>query len=154
MPKRRVYGDTLRVHHYYQPSPDGLRVLFGGRLSGKANTTNPRDFAHLYNEMVDVFPDLKGVDVTHSWSGYVAFTRDTLPHIGKHDGVYFAMGYNGSGVARASHAGHQVALQMLGEKGALTAWNELAFGQWPMHRFSSLGVRLGIAWKRFQDTRG
>ena len=33
MPKMRVYGDTLRVHHYYQPSPDNKRLLFGGRLA-------------------------------------------------------------------------------------------------------------------------
>ena len=34
MPKKRVFGDTRRVHHYYQSSADGLRILMGGRLAG------------------------------------------------------------------------------------------------------------------------
>ena len=46
MPKKRVFGDTRRVHHYYQFSPDGLRVLMGGRLAGRADTTHPQDFSH------------------------------------------------------------------------------------------------------------
>ena len=64
--------------------------------------------------MLRVFPSLADVPISHCWSGNVAITRDGLPHIGVSGNVYHAMGYNGSGVARASHAGHQVALQMLG----------------------------------------
>jgi glycine/D-amino acid oxidase-like deaminating enzyme len=153
MPKPRVFGDTLRAHHYYQPSPDGSRILFGGRLPGAAGTTNVADFAHLYKEMVDVFPELSEVSITHSWSGYVAFTRDTLPHIGQQGHVYHAIGYNGSGIARSSHAGHQVGLQMLGQRDQLSAWNELAFERFPFRSFASLGIKLAIAWKRAQDRR-
>jgi glycine/D-amino acid oxidase-like deaminating enzyme len=151
MPKQRVYGDTLRVHHYYQPSPDNKRLLFGGRLPGEAETTNANNFEHLRREMTDVFPELDDVPVTHCWSGYVAITSDGLPHIGCASPVYYAMGYNGSGVARASHAGHQVALQILGQADALSAWNELAFERLPFHAFNRLGVRIAITWKRLQD---
>ena len=91
--------------------------------------------------------------VTHCWSGYVAYTRDTLPHIGRSGRIFHAMGYCGSGVARASHAGHQVALQMLGETDRLTAWNELAFERMPFRSFAKLGVRVATAWKRWQDSR-
>lgn len=151
MPKQRVYGDTLRVHHYYQPSPDNKRLLFGGRLPGAAGTTDANKFNHLRQEMTEVFPELDDVELTHCWSGYVAITRDGLPHIGCAGPVYFAMGYNGSGVARASHAGHQVALQMLGQADALTAWNKLTFEHLPFHAFNRLGVRIAVSWKRLQD---
>lgn len=153
MPKARVYGDTLRVHHYYQPSPDNKRLLFGGRLPGPANTHDPSRFTHLHQDMCEVFPALADVKISNCWSGYVAVTRDGLPHVGRSGRVFHATGYNGSGVARASHAGHQVALQMLGNTEDLTAWNELAFEALPFRSFSRLGVRLAVAWKRWQDTR-
>ena len=74
-------------------------------------------------------------------------------HIGVSGNVYHSMGYNGSGVARASHAGHQVALQMLGLSKELTAWNALAFERLPFRAFSRLGVAIAINWKRWQDRR-
>ena len=153
MPKARVYGDTLRVHHYYQPSPDNKRLLFGGRLAGPAGTTNPDHFRPLHRDMLDVFPNLDDVPITNCWSGYVAITQDGLPHIGRSGSVYHAMGYNGSGIARASHGGHQVALQMLGETEEVSAWNELAFEPLPLRSFARLGVSIAINWKRWQDTR-
>jgi glycine/D-amino acid oxidase-like deaminating enzyme len=153
MPKARVYGDTLRVHHYYQPSPDNKRLLFGGRLAGPAGTTNPSHFAHLYRDMLDVFPALEDTEITHCWSGYVAITRDSLPHIGQSGRVYHALGYNGSGVARASHGGHQAALQMLGNTEDLTAWNDLGFEKLPFRSFARLGVSAAILWKQWQDAR-
>ncbi len=153
MPKARVYGDTLRVHHYYQPSPDNKRLLFGGRLAGPAGTTSTAHFAPLYRDMLDVFPGLSDVPITNCWSGYVAITQDGLPHIGRTGCVYHAMGYNGSGIARASHGGHQVALQMLGETEELTAWNALAFEPLPFRAFARLGVGIAMTWKRWQDTR-
>ena len=79
MPKQRVFGDSLRVHHYYQSSPDGLRVLFGGRLAGRAGTTRARDFDHLYRDLVALFPELAGVAVTHAHGPSQATAAE--PHI-------------------------------------------------------------------------
>ena len=31
IPKGRAVGDTKRVLSYYRPSPDGKRLIFGGR---------------------------------------------------------------------------------------------------------------------------
>ena len=153
MPKARVFGDSLRVHHYYQPSPDHKRILFGGRLPGAAGTSNPNDFTHLYKDLVAIFPELANTPITHAWSGYVAYTRDVLPHIG-HDGrLHYAMGYCGSGIARASHAGRKVALQMLGDPEGHCAWNELEFRPMPFRPLARLGVRLGTAWLQLKDAR-
>ena len=105
------------------------------------------------SEMLEVFPALADVDITHCWSGYVAYPRDSLPHIGREGRIFFSMGYAGSGVARASHAGHQVALQMLGQSDHLTAWNALRFDPMPFRAFARLGVRIATNWKRLQDTR-
>ncbi len=154
MPKRRVCGDSLRVHHYYQASPDGLRILFGGRLNGGADVGRARDFVHLYRDLLAIFPELEGHEVSHAWSGYVGYTRDTLPHIGRQGCTHYALGYCGSGVARASYAGHRVALQMLGRAEGMTAWNELQFDTMPFRGFAPLGVRVVTHWKRFLDRHG
>jgi glycine/D-amino acid oxidase-like deaminating enzyme len=151
MPKKRVFGDTRRVHHYYQFSPDGLRVLMGGRLAGRADTTHPQDFSHLYRHMLEIFPDLAGVGISHAWSGYVGFTRDTLPHITKQGNIYNAVGYSGSGVATASYAGYKVAQQMVESPGSETAWNRPAFKAMPFRSFAHTGVQTATQWKRIQD---
>jgi len=152
MPKKRVFGDTRRVHHYYQPSPDGLRILMGGRLAGRADTTRPQDFFHLYRHMLEIFPELAGVGISHAWSGYVGYTRDTLPHINKQGNIYNAIGYCGSGVARASYAGYKVAQQMLENPGSETAWNKLAFKTMPFRSFARTGVQMVTRWKRVRDS--
>jgi glycine/D-amino acid oxidase-like deaminating enzyme len=42
LPQMRVYGDTKRMTSYYRPSPDGTRILFGGR----ARFVGHRDGVH------------------------------------------------------------------------------------------------------------
>ena len=112
-PNLRMIADTKRVLNYFRPSPDGERVLWGGRASFRSGGAPPREAAPaLYRAMTDVFPELRGVEITHAWTGYVAFTLDGLPHIGERDGIHFAAGCQGSGVAMASWLGHQVALKL------------------------------------------
>lgn len=125
MPRGRVIGETRRVFYYYRACPERRRVLFGGRTSSVGN--RPADFAHLYRGMLEIFPDLAGTKVTHCWTGYTGYTRDTLPHAGKHDGIHYAMGYCGSGVARASYLGRKLALKLLGDNDGKTAWDEHVF---------------------------
>jgi glycine/D-amino acid oxidase-like deaminating enzyme len=78
-PNLKVVGDTKRVLYYFRPSPDLKRVIFGGRASFAAKSaleTAPR----LHDFMCNVFPQLKGVRITHGWTGNVAFTYDRVPH--------------------------------------------------------------------------
>lgn len=39
MPKRRMLGETRHIYHYYRPSPDGERIVFGSRAG--AETDDP-----------------------------------------------------------------------------------------------------------------
>lgn len=132
MPKRRVYGDSRRVMAYYRPSPDGQRILFGGRSLGYRGRpeSNAR---HLRGAMLKVFPDLDGVRLTHSWSGLVAYTFDHAPHIGCEDGLHYAMGYCGSGVARASYFGTKLGHRMLDDGQGETAFDDLPFEGRPLY---------------------
>ena len=151
LPTRRVIGNTARVFHYYRASPDGKRILFGGRLQGPLAPPTPRPFTHLYRDMVALFPALAGIGVSHAWTGYVGYTVDVLPHLGHDGAVHYGLGFCGSGVARASYIGHQLARQILGEPAGATAWDDLDFRPFRFHAAHRLGVPLASNWKRLRD---
>jgi glycine/D-amino acid oxidase-like deaminating enzyme len=132
MPRARMIGDTCRLHHDYRPSPDGTRILFGGRAG--ANKSDPRaSGAHLYRDLLRVFPDLDGVAISHSWSGYTGFTFDLLPHLAVHDGVHYPTGFCGSGVVWAPYLGRKAALKILGAKDAETIFDRGSLGTRPLY---------------------
>ena len=82
IPKGRTLADTKRVLCYYRMSPDGKRMIFGGRA--RFTQVTPAVSAPiLHRFMTDRFPQLKGIRVTHAWTGNVAFTLDALPHTGR-----------------------------------------------------------------------
>jgi len=108
IPTGRTLSDTKRVLCYYRMSPDGMRMVFGGRArftQVDATVSAPI----LYRYMIDRFPQLRGVKVTHAWTGNVAFTLDSLPHMGCRDGMHYCLGCNGSGVAMMTYLGCQTA---------------------------------------------
>jgi glycine/D-amino acid oxidase-like deaminating enzyme len=116
-PRPRLGIDTRRLYRAFRPSPDGSRILFTGR------SRDPRRGAEhngemLRRQLVELFPVLSGVTITHSWGGYVGFTFDYLPHLGEHDGIHYAMGFNGAGATMAPYLGNQIALTILGQRDA------------------------------------
>jgi glycine/D-amino acid oxidase-like deaminating enzyme len=125
-PRGRMFVDGNRLLSYFRISPDGSRVLFGGRLHLR-NVDERTAAEGLYRRMVRVWPDLGRYRVTHAWKGYLGFTFDRLPHMGTRGGVHFAMGCNGSGVAMAAYLGHQSALKILGRQNRPCPFEELPF---------------------------
>lgn len=113
-PKGFMLGETRALHYYYRPSPDGRRILFGGRdgtIAGDPHwPTNS-----LRRAMIDIFPVLDDIPITHSWFGHVAMNRDFIPRIFSRNGARYAAGYCGSGVVWARWAGQKAAYQILGE---------------------------------------
>ena len=121
IPRRRVLSDTKNLLYYFRLSPDG-RMVFGGRA---AFTPTPvaRSAAILRRGMVEVFPELAGAPVEYAWGGQVAFTMDQMPHAGVLDGIHYALGYGGHGVALANWMGTRMgdALAGAGPMPRLTA---------------------------------
>jgi glycine/D-amino acid oxidase-like deaminating enzyme len=108
IPKRRSISDTKRVLCYYRMSPDGTRMVFGGRA--RFTPADPMLCARvLHGYMTERFPQLRGVKVTHSWTGNTAFTLDALPHMGEEGGLHYCLGCNGSGIAMMTYLGTQTA---------------------------------------------
>jgi glycine/D-amino acid oxidase-like deaminating enzyme len=106
IPKQRTISDSKRVLCYYRLSPDGKRVIFGGRA--RFTQVPPEVSAPvLHRYMTDRWPQLKGYKVTHAWTGNVAFAFDYLPHMGQDNGMHYVMACNGSGVAMMTYLGSQ-----------------------------------------------
>ncbi len=71
--------------------------------------------------------------VTHAWVGWVAYTFDTMPHLGVHDGLYYCMGYCGQGVPLAPYFGMKIGQQMAGLAAGRTALDGLPFPSRPYY---------------------
>src|SRR5690606_12971931 len=134
IPKGRAVSDTARVLAYFRLSPDGRRMVFGGRasfrsLGGRAGARG------LHAMMTRRFPELAGVPISHGWSGNVAFARDRLPHMGAAEGLHWAVCCNGSGVAMMSYLGDRIARRILERPNAPTcAFDGGAFPTIPLYR--------------------
>ena len=133
IPGGRMIVETRSRHCYYRASPDGRRILFGGRAALSAIGPVPAA-ERLRKLLVQVFPSLAQTRLTHSWSGRIAFPRDQMPHIGVAGGIHYALGYSGSGVAMAPYFGHKVALKVLGAADGQTAFDTVPFPAIPFHR--------------------
>jgi glycine/D-amino acid oxidase-like deaminating enzyme len=153
MPKDRIVSDTRKVVYYYRASPDGQRILFGGRVS--ANETNPRRSGPLLHaELVRLFPELAGTRISHSWCGFIAYTFDELAHAGQQDGLFYAMGYCGSGVGMAGYLGMRTGQKVLGRREGATAFDGLPFPTRPFYSGNPWFLAPAVTYYRWRDRLG
>ena len=114
LPRARVMSDTWNLLHYFRLSDDG-RMVFGGRASFTP-TTVARSARILAAAMRKVFPSLAKVPVEYAWAGNVCFGRDRMPHAGRLDGVHYALGYAGHGVAFSTWLGARMGDTLAGRR--------------------------------------
>ena len=153
MPKRRMCGDTRNLYNYYRPSPDGTRIIFGGRRG--TDTDDPRQkCAHLRDNLVEIFPELADVELSHSWWGYTGYSFDFLPHLAIHDGIHYATAFCGSGVVWAPWIGRKAALRILGDSEADTVFTTLGFKGRPLYWGKPWFLPAVIAWYGIKDRFG
>jgi glycine/D-amino acid oxidase-like deaminating enzyme len=152
MPKRMMLSETRKLHYYYRPSPDGRRILFGGRDGTIAgDPTWPTD--HLRQALIDIFPEIEDVALSHSWFGHVAMNRDMIPRIFSRQGVRYAAGYCGSGVVWARWAGQKAARQILGEDAGASALDMRPPAAVPFYNGTPWFMPGVFAWLTWQDRR-
>ena len=139
-PRNRMIYDSKHFLYYYRLTPDN-RMLFGGRAAFFPETENTvRQSAEILRRgMIDVYPQLRDAKVEFVWGGTLDFTLDVMPHAGKIDGMYFAAGFAGHGVAAATWFGAKLAGLICGEP------NDIPFDgiKFPAAPF---GLRSGNTW--------
>jgi len=74
-----------------------------------------------------------------------------VPHMGVHEGVHYALGCQGSGVAMASYLGNQVALKILGRTNRPCAFDGLPFPTRPLYRGNPWFLPIVGSWYRLSD---
>lgn len=152
-PTNRILSDTRKLVYYYRPSPDRKRILFGGRVS--LQETDPRKSGpKLLAELVRLFPELSQTRISHSWAGIVAFTFDTLMHCGEDKGLFYAMGYCGSGVGMAGYLGSRVGKTAAGVEKDLGAFSRIPFKTQPFYTGKPWFLGPSVAVYRLRDRLG
>ncbi len=150
VPNKRTLSDTRRVLCYYRLSPDHRRVIFGGRA--RFTPVPPEVSAPILHQfMTERFPQLAGVRVTHAWTGNVAFTFDALPHMGQQNGMHYALGCNGSGVAMMTYLGTQTARKIAGTANAVSAYDAGEFPDHPLYTGNPWFLPAIGSWYRLRD---
>jgi len=139
-PRNRMIYNSKHFLYYYRLTPDN-RILFGGRAAFFPETENTvrRSAEILRRGMIGVYPQLRHAKVEFVWGGTLDFTLDVMPHAGKLDGMYFAAGFAGHGVAAATWFGAKLAGLICGDP------NDIPFDgiKFPAAPF---GLRSGNTW--------
>jgi glycine/D-amino acid oxidase-like deaminating enzyme len=150
MPRHRVVSDTRKVVYYYRPSPDGSRIIFGGRVTG-GDSDLLKSGLLLRKELIKVFPQIVEIKITHSWMGFVAYTFDELPHIGNNDGIYYAMGCCGSGVGMSSYLGSKLGHTILGLNEVRTGLDRIEFKTRPFYNGNPWFLPASVSYYKWLD---
>ncbi|MBB5464467.1 gamma-glutamylputrescine oxidase [Paraburkholderia sp. CI2] len=112
---RAAIYDTRFAFDYYRPLPD-TRILWGGRIS--VRDREPEAIARLLRQdLLKVYPQLRDVRIEHAWGGLMSYARHKMPQIGQStDGVWYAVGFGGHGMAPTTVSGELLAAAISGER--------------------------------------
>jgi glycine/D-amino acid oxidase-like deaminating enzyme len=140
IPNGRMIFDSMHYLNYFRLWDN--RMIFGGRAAFFPETSNTirRSAEILRQEMIEVYPQLRDVNIEYVWGGTLDFAFDMMAHVGEMDGVYYSLGYAGHGVAMATYLGKSVAEAML--KGNI---KEHPFNLFPFPP-APLGLYTGFPW--------
>ena len=152
-PQLRAMGENRNLYRYFRPSPDGKRMLFGSREPAFP-VSEAKAIEHVRKGMTDIFPQLSDARIAYSWAGNVAFSRSQLPLLFQAKGIYYAMGYCGSGTVWAPWFGRKVAEAILDSTAALSDVSALAGsapGGIPLYRGQPWFLPAAMLWHGMQD---
>ncbi len=150
-----IMFDTRAMLNYFRRLPDD-RLMLGNRgpiTADPAVMTAHREV--LLGNLKRKFPALKEMTVDYFWGGWVAVTRDMMPHVHQAEDdstVHYALGYCGSGVSAALHAGRRLA-ERIGGGAAVLALLDRPLPRIPLGALRRLVQRAMFSWYRFQDER-
>ncbi|MDT8344459.1 MAG: FAD-binding oxidoreductase [Thermohalobaculum sp.] len=144
-------ADTRFVLNYYRMTPDH-RLLWGGGESYGARF--PADIAALVRaKMLEIFPQLGDVKLTHAWGGTLAITAPRMPAFQRLDAQTLAIsGWSGSGIHMATMGGRIAAEAVAGQ---MEQWDVMARlpipafpgGDW----FRAPMLALAMTWYSLRD---
>lgn len=133
-PGRRMMVETRARHSYFRLSPDGRRVLFGGRAS-MVHLDLGEAARRLRATMCEIWPELEDASLSHVWTGNTGYSFGHMPHVGEDRGLHHAMGFSGSGTVMAPYLGAKAAFRAMGDARGETAYAHTTLGRHVLHPF-------------------
>ena len=130
LPQDDAVADSRFVVNYFRRVA-GNRLLFGG--GENYSYRFPSSIARsVRRAMLGIFPSLKDTAIEYSWGGTLAITRSRLPYATTDEqGLYFAGGYSGHGVALASLYGKAIAEHIDGRADRFNLLSTLPTARFP-----------------------
>jgi glycine/D-amino acid oxidase-like deaminating enzyme len=150
LPGGQGVADTRRLLLYFRLDHEG-RLVMGGR-SPVDDAPRFEDARTLRAAIERIFPQAAEVPLEFVWSGKVAITKDTLPHM--HvlaPNLYAALGCNGRGVAACTVIGRLLARLASGAQPEEIPFPVTAPQPIPLHAFRKLAVFTLSQWYRVLD---
>jgi len=160
--RRETFTDHRHLIIYGQRTADD-RLVFGGRgapyhLGSRVSPGFDRDdrvFAALRATLVELFPALHDVAITHAWGGPLGVARDWCASVGLDPAtrIGWAGGYVGDGVSTTNLAGRTLRDLVLGRDTDLTRlpWVGHRSPRWEPEPLRWLGINAGLRAMTFAD---
>jgi glycine/D-amino acid oxidase-like deaminating enzyme len=150
LPGGQPLTDTRRTHSGIRLNPDGC--IHSSAVGPPFDNTGGPDQRRLDRRIATVFPQLGALDWTHRWSGWIALSRDHIPHL--HElapGVWAGLGYTGRGIAAATLMGQDLAGRIAGAPESETTFPLTRLERWWLVPLARPVVGWGIAYHRLRD---
>jgi gamma-glutamylputrescine oxidase len=128
-----AYSDTYTLLYHLSRTPDN-RILIGSGYvnyffnNGIVNKDDPNLLkAHLYKELIRIYPGLAGIDFEYLWTGVLGFSVDfsqSVGVMGAHKNIYYGLSYVGHGINLSTLFGKIIADIYAGEE---SKWKDFPF---------------------------
>jgi len=150
LPEKEAVDDSRFSVRYFKKTPDN-RLLFGGSEAYGWGDGNQN--MAVRRQIVDVFPQLKNIELTHIWGGTVGITVERMPFVREiAPGIIFCGGYSGHGVMLSHYCGFLYAQSILGTlKEPLRLLQELKISKFPGGRLRAPLLFLALNWFALRD---
>lgn len=150
LPGGQSVSDTKRLLCYFRLDAAGRFVL--GTRGSFGDVPVPATTAAHERALREIYPELAGIPLEYRWGGFVALTRDGLPHL--HElapGLLAGLGYNGRGVAMATAMGRLLGRWALGESAESLEFPVTPLRPIRLHGLSRLAARATIRYLQVRD---
>ena len=158
---RSCVEDQQHIPHYCRLTSDNRLLMGGGNFSIHYSSFirdnyNYKIFNSLEKHIIKVFPQLKGINITHKWGYPVSATFDMNPvigHIGSDKKAIFSIGSNGRGLSLAILNGKTIA-ELICNQDTINTGSFVVgrkFMSWPMEPFKFVMSNALLSFMKYQD---
>ncbi|XVV17244.1 NAD(P)/FAD-dependent oxidoreductase [Actinoplanes sp. CA-131856] len=157
--RRETFTDERHMIIYGQRTADD-RLAFGGRGApyhfGSRIEPGYDQVPAVFDSLRDTLEQMFGVrpEIAARWGGPLGIPRDWMPSVGLHDGIAWAGGYVGDGVAAANLAGRTLADLIRGAGTELTSlpWVGHRSRRWEPEPLRWLGINAALRATNLRDS--